>query len=103
MSYVHPIGDETCVLYNICGGTLHKLIKQVFKHPALEVERKMALIDDYLGTNNSDLAINMRYSCMASLPDPENKEKVWQELVDPTSTLSIYQRQAKMQGFYSWL
>ena len=92
LSYVHPIDDESCMLYSICGGTLHKLVKQAFKHPALEEERKLKMMNDYLGANNSDLAINMRYTCMASLPDPENKERVWQELIDPMSTLSIYQR-----------
>ena len=37
---------------------------------------------------------------MASLPDAAVKSQVWSELVDPKSTFSVYQRRAKMQGFF---
>ena len=102
VGHVHPPNQENVKLFEIDGGTIHKLIKVVFKHPELAEEKKMQMMNEYLGTNNSDLAINMRYSCIASLPDPEKKEVVWNELIDPSSTYSIYQRKAKMQGFYSW-
>lgn len=62
----------------------------------------MHLLNAYLGTNSTDLAINMRHQCMASIADPQAKEQVWQELIDPKSKLSIYERRAKMVGFFCW-
>ena len=38
---------------------------------------------------------------MTSLPDPAVKERVWQELIDPNNTDSLYIKNAKMAGFYS--
>ena len=53
-----------------------------------------------LGEDKSDLADRCRAACIASLPDPEVKAKVWADLVDPTNTDSVYIRTAKMSGFY---
>ena len=44
----------------------------------------------------------MRYSCNSCLPDPEVKAQVWKEITDPNSVESIYDRRAKMAGFYSY-
>ena len=41
-------------------------------------------------------------SCDAGLPEAENKAKVWKEITDVNSTESIYDRSARMAGFYSW-
>ena len=32
----------------------------------------------------------------------ENKEKIWNELLDPNSKYSSKEKQAMMGGFYSW-
>jgi len=45
----------------------------------------MATLDKILGGDNSDLAVNCRASCMAGLPDAENKAKIWAEITDPAS------------------
>jgi hypothetical protein len=39
---------------------------------------------------------------MAGLPDPAVKRDAWASITDPTTTESIYNREAKMRGFYSW-
>ncbi len=61
----------------------------------------MAWMEKVIGNDDSDIAVRTKAACMAGLPDPENKAKVWAELTDPTSTLSLYVRTAKMSGFYS--
>lgn len=53
-----------------------------------------------LGDDKSDIAERCRAQCMASLPDPDIKAKVWAEIIDPNNSDSLYVRQAKMGGFY---
>ena len=55
-----------------------------------------------MGDDKSDIAKRLRWTCDAGLPDAKNKERVWQEIADPASKESIYDREAKMAGFYSW-
>jgi len=62
----------------------------------------MDLLELTLGDDKSDLAENCRAGCLASLPDPEVKARVWQEVTDPNNTDSLYVRNAKMGGFYSY-
>ena len=49
-----------------------------------------------LGEDKSDQADRCRAACMASLPDPAVKAKVWADLVDPNNSDSVYIRNAKM-------
>jgi len=42
-------------------------------------------LDKTLGDDKSDIAINVRETCNASLPDAENKRKVWESLIDSSS------------------
>ena len=61
----------------------------------------MDLLEANLGEDKTDLAEQCRAACLAGLPDPEVKARVWQEVTDPSSTDSVYIRNAKMAGFYS--
>lgn len=54
-----------------------------------------------LGEDKSDLSENCRASCMAGLPDPEVKARVWAEITDPNCKDSLYVKNAKMAGFYA--
>ena len=54
------------------------------------------------GDDNSDRAINARARCIAGLPDAAIKAKVWAEITDLNSQESLYVRNAKISGFYSW-
>lgn len=64
-------------------------------------ESKQQILDKVLGDDKSDIAKKLRLTCEALTADPKIKEKVWKELVDPKSTLSVYERRAYMQGFYN--
>lgn len=60
----------------------------------------MELMELVLGDDKSDQADRCRTACIASLPDPEIKARVWAEITDPNSKDSNYVRAAKMGGFY---
>ncbi|CDW89925.1 aminopeptidase n [Stylonychia lemnae] len=78
------------------------IVKLVFPDPSFDLEFKNALLEKTLGDDKSDIAVNVRETCNASLPDTENKRKVWDSLIDHTTQDSIYKRGARMSGFYNW-
>ena len=72
----------------------------MFRSSEFTLDQKNDLLQKVLGNDVSDLAQNLKLTCMASLPDPATKEQVWLELIDTNSSFSLYQRRAKMQGFF---
>ena len=57
-------------------------------------------MDSILAADTSDLAQKTKFTCEACLPDSATKEKIWSEILDPESTFSLYQKRAKMVGFF---
>ncbi len=57
-------------------------------------------MEKVIGADKSDLAENARIKCLACLPDAKVKEEAWTAITSSTET--IYAREAKMAGFYSW-
>jgi aminopeptidase N len=80
----------------------HKLsiLKVVYASLHYSLEFKQKLSDKIINGDVSDLCKLANLTCIASLPDAKVKETVWQELIDPKSQLSLYERRAKMQGFF---
>ena len=60
------------------------------------------MMEMVLGDDKSDLTDRCRAACMASLPDPEIKAKVWAEITDPNNSDSLYVRASKMNGFWGF-
>jgi hypothetical protein len=54
-----------------------------------------------LGNDISILAEKIRAACLSSLPIPEVKARIWQEIINPNTEDSHVQRNAKMAEFYS--
>lgn len=65
-------------------------------------EFKKSLLEKVLGDDKSDVADHLRLTCEALGPDPKVKEKVWNELIDPNSKMSVYDKYAYMEGFYNF-
>ena len=77
-------------------------MKVLFKSGELTTEAKNSLLEFVIGDDNSDLAKNAKHACSASIATAENKERVWNELLDPKSKFSAKESEAMMAGFYSW-
>ncbi len=77
------------------------VLKALFKTTYYTTEQKMQLLEATLGDDKTDLAANCRLTCMVALPDPEVKERTWQELIDVNSKDSLYEKRAKIAGFYA--
>jgi hypothetical protein len=77
------------------------ILRKVFEDPEISTETKMALMEEVIGDDKSDLAENARITCMACLPDVEGKATTWASITDPNSGDSLKESNAKMSGFYS--
>jgi hypothetical protein len=85
-------------------GQKHKysILKKVFEEPSIPAQEKQDILKVVIGEDKSDIATNTIETCQALIPTAENKAQVWESICDPNSTESLYKRQAKMAGFYSW-
>jgi len=93
-------GDEQ--LFEIQKKHKWAILKALFRSKHFATDIKMELLEMTLGEEKSDLALQTRATCMASLPDPDVKATIWAEITDPDSTESLYMRSAKINGFMSF-
>jgi hypothetical protein len=92
------VGDAS--LYELKPAHKHRILRCLFMSRHFEHDTKMEMMEMIFADDKSDIVDRCRAACMASLPNPDNKAKVWAEITDPNNTDSLYVRQAKMNGFY---
>lgn len=79
---------------------MHSFLKNFFKSRFFTQENKLDLLETFLGNDQSSQAEKCRAGCLASLPNPEIKASIWDEITDPNSADSLVVRNAKMAEFY---
>ena len=92
------VGDSS--LYELQPQHKHEILKCLFRSKHFEPDTKMEMMQKIFSDDKSDIVDRCRAACIASLPNPEIKAKVWAEITDPNNSDSLYVRQAKMNGFY---
>lgn len=98
----NPKDQPETNLFNLTKSHKHSILRIVYRSKEIILSEKENLLGKIIGDDKSDLALNTQLTCEASLPDPLIKEKIWQELINPQSKLSLYQKRAKMGGFYDF-
>lgn len=78
----------------------HQILKAFYASPHFTKDEKKALRQKALKGDNSDAAQTCLKVCDYSMPDPELKEQLWDQITDPTSTESLKDLSLKMQGFW---
>lgn len=99
---VRHMTDSETILYSLKQSHKNTILIKAFKFPGMDKEAKMKLLEEILGDEKSDLAINTRLTCLAGLPDANVKEDTWKAITDVNSQESLKERSAKMAGFKSW-
>mmetsp|Transcript_42769 Transcript_42769/g.41119 ORF Transcript_42769/g.41119 Transcript_42769/m.41119 type:complete len:233 (+) Transcript_42769:2025-2723(+) len=94
--------QEGQVLYELNKKQQQSLVKVLHRFKEIPLEKKSELLEKVLEGDNSDLATNLRLTCEAALPSAESKAKVWAILTDPNSSESLYQKSARISGFYAY-
>jgi len=93
--------SEGVTVVELNAGHKRGILRKVFEDPSIPREKKMAMMEEVMGDEKSDLAENARLTCMACLPDAEGKAETWAAITDPNSGDSMKESIAKMSGFYS--
>lgn len=88
-------------VYHLRPRQKYEFLKSFFKSRHFYQEKKLDLMQIVLGNDISILAEKIRAACLSSLPIPEVKARIWQEIIDPNTQDSHVQRNAKMAEFYS--
>ena len=89
-------------IYELLASHKFQICKVLHKSTKVTPELKAEILEQVTKDDHSDLANQCRIACEATTPDLAVKERIWQEITDPKSTLSLYERRSKMSGFYSW-
>lgn len=64
------------------------------------MDEKKALRDKALAEDNSDAAANVRKVLDWSLPDAALKERLWDEILDESTSSTLMDTRMKIQGFW---
>jgi hypothetical protein len=78
------------------------IVKRIHKSSSVSDETKAEILQSVLGDDQSDLAKACRLTCQATTSNLEEKEKIWNDILDPKSSHSLYDKNALMGGFYCW-
>lgn len=98
---VIPLGGDDKD-YKLAKKHRYAILAHMFRAKHIKLEDKMKVLEEVLGDDKTDQAVNTRAKCMVCLPTAEAKAKAWAEITDPDSQESVYLRQAKISGLYSW-
>ena len=78
----------------------YSVLKNYYSSPHFNNDDKKALKEKALANDKSDKASKCEQLCNQSLPDPEQKERIWAAITDITNTEGLQAMQIKMQGFF---
>jgi len=65
------------------------ILKSIYSSPLFDLEKKKELRELVFKDDKSDAGVKVQEACDHSLPDPKEKERIWAEIVDMTSDVSI--------------
>lgn len=100
--YIHSAEKPDDKIYDLKSSHLQSICKNLFKSTHMTTEQKNVLLEKVLKDDKSDIAKSVRLYCEVAVNDPAVKAQAWKDIVDPNSSFSMKEKQAKMGGFYSW-
>jgi hypothetical protein len=80
----------------------YAICKSYYASPHFNSDQKKALKEKIFeeGKDNSDKGQKVKLLCDYSLPDAEQKERIWSSVTELTSTDSLQLAEIKMSGFF---
>lgn len=98
----HITSDNGSNLFELRPNHKRAIVKRVHKSNHVSDQVKADILESTLGDDVSDIAQSVRNFCRATTSDLAVKEQIWNDILDPNSSLSLYEKNALMGGFYSW-
>ena len=78
----------------------YSILKNYYSSPCFNTDQKKQLKEKALENDKSDKANKCEMLCNQSLPDPEQKERIWSAITDMASSESLQDLQIKINGFF---
>lgn len=98
--YITDENEEIVESLNLTVTDRYKLLKEIFQYECIDLPTKHQLLQKELAIDKSDTAHRLKICWEASLPDPENKAKIWEIITHPWDHhLSIYDYKQYITGF----
>ncbi|CAI2380745.1 unnamed protein product [Moneuplotes crassus] len=98
--YITDEEDKIVEALNLTLSDRHKLLKEIFQYDSIDLKVKQELLQKELDVDKSDTAHRLKICCDSSIPDLENKAKVWEMIIHPWDyQLSIYDYKEYIRGF----
>ena len=91
-------GEELSV--ELTANQKYAICKQFWAHSAFSLDEKKALREKALANDASDAAGNCRKVLDWSLPDATLKERLWDEILDESSSQTLMDVRLKIQAFW---
>jgi hypothetical protein len=78
----------------------YSILKNYYSSPHFNTDAKKELKEKALENDQSDKAKKVEQQCNQSLPDADQKERIWAAITDMQSTEGLQQLQIKINGFF---
>ena len=79
----------------------YKILGKIFEYECVDLKTKTELLNKEIELTRWDRSNRLRLEWESALPDPENKEKIWNILINPIAhNLSTYDYSAIVDGFF---
>ena len=101
--YVVKEGSKVTIPSNLLSqDNRFSIVAFIYRSRVISLEEKTKLLEAEVERDkNSDRSIRARCRCRASLPDAEVKKEIWEMIVNPPESESLYNMKAYMSGFTS--
>jgi len=78
----------------------YSILKNFYSSPCFNTDTKKELKEKAMVGDNSDKAQKVVQQCEQSLPDAEQKARIWAAITDMNSTEGLQSLQIKINGFF---
>lgn len=92
------IGDQT--LSELTANQKYAILQNYYASSYFNTDQKKALKEKTFAGDESDKAKKVELQCDQSLPDPEQKERIWATVTDLDNTETLQSIQIKLSGFF---
>ena len=77
------------------------IVQAAYSKSTFSIEEKKRLFSLAAGDEKSDIVKNFNLSLEALIPEAKSKEKVWKEIIDYNSDISLIERRTLMRSFFN--
>lgn len=79
----------------------YKILAKIYEYECVDLKTKTELLNKEIELTKCDRSNRLRLECESALPDAENKQRIWEILINPiANNLSSYDYSALVDGFF---